>query len=432
GSLLGSAALRRGAAELRLRADALRVERGMPGSVVQPSLGARQEQTRASAGLSAAAPLGGMDWRAALDVQRQGAEYRDPDPPLAEPYRETVEVDGAGGTLSAGAAAGPLALAAGVEGRELRFRSTMLAEGAPRSQRLGAGWVQGRASLAPAPGWTVEVAPGLRADWSSLPDRAVLSPRATLAAGTARATLRLSAGSAFAPPALADQFFQEGVLARPNPDLRPERVRGEVEAAVELRGLRLGGAVLEAEAAAFRADVDGMVLWFPDHRFVWRPENFDVRRRGWEAAASARLPFAGVELRGGAAGVAVEYDSPVLSGQVVYRPRATASGSLGARLPAGFRGEVAARYVGSRRTTPGSALNTLPPFAMADVRLARALALAGWSGEATLAVENVLDRDAAMLVDHPYPGRSWSLGLRLRHGPRRTGPGDNPHTGDVP
>ncbi len=53
-----------------------------------------------------------------------------------------------------------------------------------------------------------------------------------------RTALTLAVGSAVTPPVLADLFFREGVGVRLNPDLRPERVRWEVEA-----GLRreLGG-----------------------------------------------------------------------------------------------------------------------------------------------------------------------------------------------
>ena len=38
-------------------------------------------------------------------------------------------------------------------------------------------------------------------------------------------------------------------------------------------------------ASVFRGDIDGMIAWAPDYRFVWSPRNVDVRRRGVEASA---------------------------------------------------------------------------------------------------------------------------------------------------
>jgi outer membrane cobalamin receptor len=228
--------------------------------------------------------------------------------------------------------------------------------------------------------------------------------------------MRVSAGQAFAPPTLADQFFHEGVLVKPNPALRPERVRAEVEGALELRAATLGALVIDAELAAFRADVDGMVLWFPDHRFTWSPANYDVRRAGADLSARVRFPVAEAEVRGTASRAAVEYTGPVLSGQVAFRPRHTASAAASALLPGRVRAEVQGRWVGERRSVAGDTLNLLAAYAMADLRFARAFAMGAWAGEGTLAVENVAGRGAAMLVDYPYPGRAWTLGVRLRRG----------------
>lgn len=432
GSLLATASLERGGTEVRGRAEAFGVERGMPGSIVQPSLHARQRQHRLSGGLTAQGEAGGVGWRGVLDGLLQRAAYADPDPPLGPAYDERVEAGSVGASLSAGGRLGRVEVTGGVEGRRTGFSSTML-EAAPGAQTLGAAWVQGRWT-GDVGGWAVELHPGLRADRVSLLEGTAFSPRLAASLGRGRVRARISAGGAFSPPSLADQFFQEGVFARPNPDLRPERVRNEVEGGVEVRDVRLGALRVEGEASAYRADVEGMILWFPDHRFVWRPENFDVRRAGWEASGRASLPRAGAELGGSVSYVSVEYDTPALDGQVVYRPRVTASLSAAAEA-AGVRGEVQVRHAGARRVSPGSALNVLPPYWMADARLRRPFALRGWEGEATLGVENLLDRDAAMLVDHPYPGRAWSVGLRVRHPSRREEPGasDPSHPiGEIP
>ncbi|HWK89130.1 MAG TPA: TonB-dependent receptor, partial [Longimicrobium sp.] len=416
-SLFASAGLARGPRELRARAEGFAVERGMPGPIGQPSPAARQEQRRIAAGFSARGPLLGLEWTADVDAQRQTAEYTDPHPPLGTPYDDEVRATGAGAALSASGGTGALTLTAGGELRAVRFRSGMLAEGAPDGQTLGAAWAQARWSAAVG-GWTLDVTPGMRADWNTLLRGAAVSPRLAAVAARGQVAVRGAVGSAFSPPSLADQFFHEGVLVRPNPSLRPERVRLEVEGGIDLLDVPLGRAVVEAGFTAFRADVDDMILWFPDHLFVWSPSNFDVRRSGWEAAARARLP--GAALGGSVSHAAVEYDSPALRGQVAYRPRwtANASGSAGV---AGFGVELRARYVGERRSVGGSALNTLPAHWLADAALTRGFRAGAWRGDARLEVQNLADANAAMLVDYPYPGRGWSLGLRLRREPRAPG-----------
>jgi len=112
--------------------------------------------------------------------------------------------------------------------------------------------------------------------------------------------------------------------------------------------------------------------------------------------------------------VAVEYRGPVLSGQVVYRPRLTASGTIGATV-AGMQGSVQYRYVGRRRTVPGSDLNTLEPFGTLDCQLSRRLSdRAGLT--LTLGVDDFLDRSPAMLPDYPSAGRTWRISLSARTG----------------
>lgn len=403
---------------LRVRAEGLRVERGMPGSIVQPARAARQEQRRRSLVLGLAGGGAGAGWRLDLDAQEQDASYRDPTPPLGPAYDDHVRVSTRGGVLSASASPGPLSLAAGLEARRMEFASSMLATGAPDGQQLAGGWLQGRIPLPAPAAWAAELQPSLRADRSSLLEQTVLSPRVGATLGRGSLSARLSAGSAFSPPSLADQFFQEGVLARPNPDLEPERVRWEVEAGMEARDLPAGTARLDAELSVFRADVDGMILWFPDHRFVWQPDNFDVRRRGWEAGSVLRFPWRAAELRASISDARVEYTGRVLSGQVRYRPRWTAAAAAGAAL-AGARAELSGRYVGERRTVPGAALNALPSYWLADLRLSRHQRWGTWHGDVSAALENLFDREAAMLVDYPFPGRAWSLSVRVRRESRR-------------
>jgi outer membrane cobalamin receptor len=76
--------------------------------------------------------------------------------------------------------------------------------------------------------------------------------------------------------------------------------------------------------------------------------------------------------------------------------------------------EVAARYVGARRTVAGSSLNLLEPYSLTDVRLSRSFTGGPWQLDGSVGVENVFDRSAAMLADYPFPGRNWTVALRAR------------------
>ena len=62
----------------------------------------------------------------------------------------------------------------------------------------------------------------------------------------------------------------------------------------------------------------------------------------------------------------------------------------------------------------GSELNSLEPYSLTDLRVSRTFAARALEIDASLGVENLLDRDASMLVDYPFPGRSWSVSLRTR------------------
>jgi hypothetical protein len=406
----------RGGGELRLRAELLDVDRGMPGLATRQSPGARQTQRRAGAALAARAAGGRWDGSADLAAQRQRVRYADPAAPGGTPYDDTARVTSVRAAGAVGVSGGAAALRAGAELRWLRFRATQLDSAAPAAQRVAGAWVDARAWRETAGGAVrAELYGALRADGSSLLARRTLSPRAGVSLGGGRLAARLTWGNAFSPPSLADQFFQEGVRARPNPGLAPERVRNEVELAGDLRALPLGPATVTASAAAYRADVRGMIVWAPNFRFEWRPENVDVTRRGADASLRARFVPAALELRASASRVAVEYAAPALAGQVVYRPRTSAAAGAAATL-AGVRVAVGARYAGGRRTVPGSPLNALPAYAVADLRLDRPFALGGWRAAVSLGVDDLLDAQPAMLVDFPTPGRVWRVALRVSRG----------------
>jgi outer membrane cobalamin receptor len=411
----GSGRLLAGDAEVRVLGDLLDVDRGMPGPVTSPTPTARQVQRRVM-GTAAATVTAGPRWSVSLDGQRQEVRFADPAPPAGSPYAETTVARGAGSAVTVSDSAGVLAVEGGIEGRLLDISSSTLVEGAPADQRSLGAWFAATGRTGVGEGWSASVSGALRVDGHTALSGAELSPRLAASLSGDRWTLRASVGSGFSPPSPADQYFQEGVLVRPNPALEPERVKGEVVLGADLELLTTRSLSIDGTLDLYRADVEDMILWFPDHRFVWSPDNFDVRRRGWEAGVDLAVAPARSRLRIAAARSSVEYATGFLTGQVAYRPEWTANVSLASSLSS-WSGELSGRYVGTRRTVPGSALNALGPYWLWDIRTGLLWRLAGWAMEGRLSVLNVLGAEAAMIPDYPLPGRAWGLELSINPNP---------------
>jgi outer membrane cobalamin receptor len=217
----------------------------------------------------------------------------------------------------------------------------------------------------------------------------------------------------FSPPTLSDLFFQEGVLVRANPELQPERVHGEISLTLRSR-MSYGGAILDSRVSAYNADVDDMILWFPDFRFVWSPENFDVEREGIEAGSSIQTVILGrpFHLSGQADWSWVRYRGSALTGQIAYRPRFNAQA---ASRWAWGRATPSLRFtwVGPRRSIAGSPLNALPSYHLLDLALALPLRLGIAEGQIDLTLSNATDQRPSLLADYPLPGRGWAVDLKL-------------------
>ncbi len=405
-------------ARARMRVHAEKLERGSPGTVAQPSRTGVREEDRLGANASLEWGTAAAGRRLLLATTSHSAEHRDPSPPFGPAYHSSTQVTDLDFRMEGWHEVGAVAMQAGGVARSRGIRSTALDRDAIRRVRELGGWVEGSWNVGDASGRTSRLplllrsTATLRVDLHDLVDDPVASPALGLEAirGDARLGLRWAHG--FSPPSPADLFFQEGVLVRPNPDLAPERVRGEwtVEAAW---GGTVGPLRHRLEASVFRADVDGMILWFPDHRFIWSPLNRDVARRGGAASAEIRWPDVGLSVAGSVDRTQVTYAGSTLSGQVAYRPEWR--GSVTARKDAGWaelHGTL--RSHGARRTVPGSDLNRLDPFTTLDLGVSIPFDLGvRWSGRAEVAVRNALDVSAAFLADYPLPGRWWTLSVRL-------------------
>lgn len=415
--LLGGATVESDSLAIRARGSWSDLSRGLAGSIIQPSSTGRQTDTRGSAGVDARVERRGISWTATGDVTRERSTFVDSAPPFGTAFDDAVTATGVTGTAGAALGRGPVTGSIGGEARGLDVASTMLAATAPHWQQLLGAWGTARVSrLFDGTHTRFDVDVTARLDHSSLIGDAVVSPRGSVALSRGPIIASASIGNGYSPPSLADQFFHEGVLVRANPALRPERTTGALEARLGAHDVDVGPLVVTGDAAAFRADVDGMIVWLPDFRFIWSPSNIAVHRSGWELSGRAAAARTRIDVQGTLNRSNVAYAGSVLNGQVAYRPRTTASITAGSGVHWG-RLELANRYVSSRRTVPGSPLNTLDPYWLTDARWATSSALGRWLLDVGIGVENLFDQSAAMLVDYPFPGRTWSVSLRVRRSP---------------
>jgi len=418
--LLGALSIGNNDAEARVRGAWQGMERGVAGTIVQQSLTGREKNARTTGSADVRWQHGRVLWTANGDLTRERAAFADPSPPFGGTYDDVVDATASTLSTSATIDFGAAALSLGGEARTLKVESTMLAANAPNKQRLAGAWGSVRLVRLALPGNSELTAEASgRRDWNSLLGSDNVSPRfgVTLSHGAFVATGAV--GSAYSPPSLADQFFHEGVLVRPNPELQPERVHRDLSVRVAMHDVDAGPLTVRGSAGAYGADIDGMILWLPNFRYVWSPSNFDVRRSGWDVQGRIAVSAIGVDVQGTLSGSDVVYAGPVLTGQVAYRPRTT--GGLVAGIAShGIRLEISDRYVGARRTVPGSPLNVLAPYWLAGAKVTVPFTSDGWAFTTTAGLENAFNQAASMLVDYPFPARTWTFALRIRRGDGRS------------
>lgn len=420
--LSGAWSLGNNAAEIRVRGEWEGMDRGVAGTIVQQSLTGRETNMRTAGGADLRWQQGRVLWTADGELTRERAAFADPAPPFGGTYDDVVDATSLTLSTSATIDVGAATLSLGGEARTLKVESTMLAANAPNEQRLVGAWGSVRLVHLALPGNSEFAAEASgRLDRDPLLGRDNLSPRfgVTLSHGAFVATGAV--GSAYAPPSLADQFFHEGVLVRPNPGLQPERVHRDLSVRVAMHDVDAGPLTVRGSAGAYGADIDGMILWLPDFRYVWSPSNFDVRRSGWDLQGRIAAAAIGVDVQGTLSGSDVAYSGPVLTGQVAYRP-GTSGGVVAGIASHGIRLEIGNRYVGARRTVPGSPLNVLAPYWLTDAKVTVPFTRDGWAFTMTAGLENAFDQRASMLVDYPYPTRTWTLALRVRRDDGRRHP----------
>ncbi len=415
--LLSRGPLGEGEWTVRLRGELQ--ERGIPGKSFAPSDSARQSQgsLTATTRWTRSSPDDGRR----LDLRAQHVETRlhlaDPAPPAGPPfddrthYRET----GAAFRLDEDTFLGTgVEVAADLEltRREI-FGDGLREEGVPTAMDGGIGLRAGR-TLSDVP-LHPRLTGALRLHRDDLQDQWFPAHDLTLQLGGRVMNGHLTHRTSFSPPSVSDLFFREGVGIEPNPFLRAERVPSEWE--VGLSGeFSLGGAELLLSGQYFQGDMEDMILWAPDFRFVWSPRNTDVERDGIELQGELDLASKGLVLSGHISSVRATYGQGAgePGTQVIYRPRRSGGLSVNWRR-GGWQVGLNGQYMGHRYPVPAAA-NALEGFWTVDLTVGGPMALGDWVAEPRLRVHRLNGETAPFIHAVPEPGRTVSFQLTLRHG----------------
>jgi outer membrane cobalamin receptor len=383
------------------------LDRGLPGPSYAPSDSARQALRRVQASGVWDRPLGSGSVALSGYVTDQRVRFTDPTPPLGQPFDDLTTLTGSGVAVRL-ASLTPTArvrVGAGARLDRLSIESGSLSDGATRGRTDAGAYGHAAFDL----GASVQLGMTGRLDRAGSDGAWYGSHDVTLTAGGAGGLQgSLSHRSAFSPPSMGDQFFQEGVGVRANPDLRAERTPSEVEATVSY-----SGSGWSLAAAAYRGNVRDLIVWLPDFRYVWSPTNTDVRLSGLNVSASGTLPGTGLSVDAAYDLARVTYDREARDDvQVAYRPRHSAR--LGARwLHEAWSVSLGSRYVGRRYPVPNP-VNALPGFWTTELGVRHDWTAGVWRIRAILNVDRLLDGTDTLIYAFPDPGRTVRAGMELR------------------
>ncbi|HEY0930957.1 MAG TPA: TonB-dependent receptor plug domain-containing protein, partial [Gemmatimonas sp.] len=138
--VVGSAGLEVGHRQFTVRGTYGSTDRGMAGTIVQPSLSGRQQFSRLNGGVTAQWSPSRWVIASAADVTRERGMYTDPTPPFGQPLADTVTANGLTVTSSATAAWRLMTTSAGIDVRHIALASNNLAANAPDGQTLAGAW----------------------------------------------------------------------------------------------------------------------------------------------------------------------------------------------------------------------------------------------------------------------------------------------------
>lgn len=262
------------------------------------------------------------------------------------------------------------------------------------SRTLGAG------PLSLTPGLAFDAGPGVAALSPSV--ETVLRPEEGV-------RLWARAGQAVRLPTFADLYLASEHRVRPDPDLRPERVRLDAELGAGWEPPRRPVAL---RATGWYRRTDDPIVWLPSPTAVWSPRNAGhlealglELEADWSPGAAWRLGLGGTlarsRVRFGAADDRLPYEPSWSAGFAVERVRGTP------------RARLTARLVGSRPTDPAGT-HALDPFARVDLRVRQPLHIGDVEVELDVAVLNLFDARYERVELFPEPGRQLELRLGVR------------------
>jgi len=383
------------------------VDRGLPGRSFAPSPTARQHLRQARVFASGTREiLGEGVARLSGYAQRYRTDFSDPAPPFGAPFDDETKLGGAGADATLTRPFGFGALGVGFSARHMSVESTTLSADEPMKRTDLGAWL-----TASSPSGPVVATGAVRFDRGGLPAENFVSHDLGLRATAGPVSFRGGHRSSYSPPTLGDQFFREGVGIEPNPDLQAERVPSEWTAGLGL-ATRVGGVSVTLDAEAFVGDVEGMILWLPDFRFVWSPRNQDVNRRGIDLRAEVSTPGRSFSARAAWSVNRATYDRPASRDvQVAYRPRHLGGVGVSMTRPS-VSINVETRYTGARYPVPND-VNQLPGFWTMDVSVERRWRFTRTAFDLQLEVERLFDQQDALIFAFPHPGRTIRMTARV-------------------
>ena len=262
--------------DLKVLANHLDKEIGVPGSTSFPSPQARQWDRNTHASLSLTGPVGPLDMVARGIYGRQRSEYKDPAGWF--PSHDIHILKTLGAELQAAAQNGPHSLLFG--GDVYRDEIDSTTNGKKDQDRWSA---FGQYEIKATPWVTLLL--GLRYDAHADFDNET-SPRAAALFSLSESTrVRVSAAKAFRAPTLNDRFWPDVGYAIGNPDLVPETA-WEYELALDQRLNEMG----DISLALFLRDAEDLIEWAQNGSGVWTPSNVsEARIWGFEAGTNLRL-----------------------------------------------------------------------------------------------------------------------------------------------